>query len=79
MRGAKALPCGCRFFEDVTTYKRWQRRGYQVRRGQDAVRRVPVCPWTAYVDPTSRRVYGKRTFVRRTAVWCRHQVERVQG
>ncbi len=77
VRVTEALPCGCEPYVDVFTYKRWQAQGFQVQRGQRAVK-LPLIRVVTRSDPDtgeekSRRVMG------RSAVFCRCQVRSSDG
>jgi antirestriction protein ArdC len=66
-----ALECGCEAYRDVFTYNRWRALGYQVQRGEKAIK-IPVIVEREKEDEngaTSRA----RSF-RTSAVFCRHQV-----
>jgi len=70
---AASLPCGCEAYRDVFTYNRWKAQGYQVQRGEKAIR-LPLLKQVVRTDAetgeeTVRRVFG------RSAVFCRHQVK----
>ena len=70
---AASLPCGCEPYVDVFTYRRWKAQGYQVQRGEKALR-LPLLKQVLRSDPetgeeTIRRVFG------RSAVFCRYQVK----
>ena len=64
-----ALQCGCEPYQDVFTYRRWQGLGFQVIKGQKAIK-IPVIVRTRDDDTGEE----KRLF-RTSAVFCRHQVE----
>mgnify|MGYP001609317585 CR=1 FL=1 len=68
-----SLDCGCEPYQDIFTYNRWKALGYQVERGQKAIK-IPVVksievdnPETG--EPETRKLLG------RGAVFCRHQVQ----
>ena len=64
------LDCGCEPYQDVFTYNRWKAQGYQVMRGQRAVK-IPVIVTAENEDGEAiRRLW-------RSAVFCRHQVKRI--
>jgi hypothetical protein len=71
-----ALDCGCKAYVDVYTYNRWQAQGFQVKRGQRAVR-LPM------VKDVEREAENGETKTRRiftsSSVFCRHQVEPIQA
>ena len=70
-----SLPCGCKAYEDVFTYRRWQAQGYQVRRGEKAIKIAIYAPITQKDQDTGEEtVIGKRPWT--SAVFCRHQVDR---
>ena len=68
----QSLPCGCEPYVDVFTYRRWKAQGFQVRRGEKAIR-LPLIYRRTETDPDSGR---ERTTQRvgRSAVFCRCQV-----
>ncbi len=71
-----ALNCGCEAYRDVFTYNRWKAQGFQVQRGQKAVR-LPLVRDVSREDPetgevTTRRILG------RSAVFCRCQVKPIE-
>jgi len=71
----QALPCGCEPYRDVFTYRRWKAQGYQVQRGERAIR-LPLIYSRSETDPeTGEQVATRR--MGRSAVFCRHQVKRI--
>ncbi len=73
----EALPCGCEPYVDVFTYRRWKAQGFQVQRGEKAIR-LPLIYQRTEKDPdtgeqTTRRRMG------RSAVFCRCQVQPREG
>ena len=62
------LKCGCQPYQDVFTYNRWRALGYQVKRGQKAVR-IPVI-----IDKENEDGEHVKRFWR-SSVFCRHQVQ----
>ena len=72
-----SLACGCEPYQDVFTYNRWKALGYQVQRGEKAIT-IPVVK-AIQVDnketgePETRKLFGSG------AVFCRHQVQPVNG
>ena len=73
----EALPCGCEPYVDVFTYRRWKVQGFQVQRGEKAIR-LPLIYQRAEKDPES----GEKTTCRRmgrSAVFCRCQVQPREG
>jgi hypothetical protein len=71
-----SLGCGCQAYQDIFTYRRWQGLGFQVQKGQKAVK-LPVIK---HVDREKddgevehRRIFGT------SAVFCRHQVRSING
>ena len=68
-----ALPCGCKAYTDVFTYRRWQAQGYQVRRGEHGVH-IPVIIRVTDEEEGEEASYKLR---RASSVFCRHQVERL--
>ena len=68
-----SLACGCKAYQDVYTYNRWKALGYQVERGQKAIK-IPVVKSIEVEnketgEPETRQVLGSG------AVFCRHQVK----
>ena len=73
----ESLSCGCEPYRDVFTYKRWKAPGFQVQRGEKAIR-LPLIYSRVEKDPkTGEQVTRKRTG--RSAVFCRCQVRPVEG
>ncbi len=71
----KSLPCGCEPYVDVFTYRRWKAQGFQVQRGQKAIK-LPLIYKRSETDPKT----GERTETRRvgrSAVFCRCQIKPV--
>jgi hypothetical protein len=72
----EALPCGCEPYVDVFTYRRWKAQGFQVQKGEKAIR-LPLIYQRTETDPET----GKETTTRRTgrsAVFCRCQVRPIR-
>ena len=69
----EALECGCQAYRDVFTYKRWQAQGYQVRRGEKAVR-LPLHKTVTQTDKETGEE-TTRSVRTRSAVFCRCQVQ----
>ena len=68
-----SLPCGCKAYQDVFTYRRWAAQGMQVQKGQKAIKIGTYAPVTQKDKETGEvKVIGKRPWV--SAVFCRHQV-----
>ena len=68
-----SLACGCKAYEDVFTYKRWKAQGFQVQKGETAIKIGTYAPITKKDEDTGEtKVVGKRPWTR--AVFCRHQV-----
>ncbi len=68
----QSLPCGCEPYVDVFTYRRWKAQGFQVQRGEKAVR-LPLIYSRTETDPET----GKEHTIQRkgrAAVFCRCQV-----
>jgi hypothetical protein len=73
----EALPCGCEPYRDVFTYRRWRAQGFQVQRGEKAIR-LPLIYQRVEKDAET----GEERSTRRTgrsAVFCRCQVRPVDG
>ncbi len=75
VRVKEALPCGCEPYRDVFTYKRWRAQGYQVQRGEKAIRLPMLYPRTEKDRETGEERTERR--MGRSAVFCRHQVKRL--
>jgi len=69
----QALPCGCEPYRDVFTYRRWKAQGFQVQRGERAIR-LPLVYAREAVDPETGETRSERR-LGRSAVFCRHQVK----
>lgn len=69
---ADALECGCEPYRDVFTYGRWQALGFQVQRGQKAVK-IPVIIQTEHEDEEGNVTHRRQFWT--GAVFCRHQVQ----
>ena len=69
-----SLECGCKAYEEIFTYNRWRAQGYQVRRGEKAVR-LPVVRTRTFKDEETERERTVRV-PGRSAVFCFHQVQR---
>ncbi len=63
------LSCGCEPYKDVFTYNRWRAQGYQVMRGQKAVK-LPII-----IEKEEDGEVKKRFWT--AAVFCRHQVKAI--
>ena len=73
----KSLPCGCEPYVDVFTYRRWKAQGFQVQKGQKAIR-LPLVYARKEKDPqTGEETTSKR--LGRSAVFCRCQVRPIGG
>jgi len=71
----QSLPCGCEPYVDVFTYSRWKAQGFQVQRGEKAVR-LPLIYSRTDTDPQTGEVHTSRR-IGRSAVFCRCQVKPV--
>lgn len=69
----QALPCGCEPYQDVFTYNRWKAQGYQVQRGEKALR-LPLVKSVTDTDPDTGKESVRR-ILSRSAVFCRCQVK----
>lgn len=68
-----SLTCGCEPYLDVFTYNRWKAQGFQVQRGEKAIK-IPVIKTVDTEDKdTGERVTKK--IAGSGAVFCRHQVK----
>ena len=73
----QALPCGCEPYVDVFTYRRWKAQGFQVQRGEKAIK-LPLI----YQRREKDQATGEDRTVRRmgrSAVFCRCQVKPIRG
>jgi hypothetical protein len=68
-----ALACGCKAYESIFTYRRWQALGYQVQRGAKAVR-LPVLHTRTTTDEETGQEHTRRVFGT-AVVFCQHQVK----
>ena len=73
----QALPCGCEPYVDVFTYKRWKAQGFQVQRGEKAIR-LPLIYLRTRADPETGDERQERR-MGRSAVFCRCQVKASDG
>jgi len=71
-----ALNCGCQAYRDVFTYNRWKAQGFQVQRGEKAVR-LPLVREVSREDPNTGEVTTRR-ILGRSAVFCRCQVKPIE-
>ncbi len=68
----QSLPCGCEPYQDVFTYRRWKAQGFQVQRGQKAIK-LPLIRHYTRTDPeTGEEKHGR--MMSRSAVFCRCQI-----
>ena len=72
-RVTEARPCGCQPYRDVFTYRRWKAQGFQVRRGEKAIR-LPVI---VHATQTDEKTGEEQTVSMRrpSFVFCRCQVD----
>ena len=73
----EALPCGCEPYVDVFTYRRWKAQGFQVQRGEKAIR-LPLIYQRTEKDPDTGEEATRRR-MGRSAVFCRCQVKPIAG
>ena len=73
----QSLACGCEPYRDVFTYGRWQAQGYQVQRGQHAIK-IPIIKRVESEDKDTGEIRERKLFGT-GAVFCRHQVQPVNG
>lgn len=73
----EALPCGCEPYRDVFTYQRWKAQGFQVQRGEKAIR-LPLIYQRTEKDPETGEERSTRR-MGRSAVFCRCQVRPIEG
>jgi hypothetical protein len=71
----QSLPCGCEPYRDVFTYLRWKAQGFQVQRGQKAIK-LPLVYGRTESDPETGEARTVRR-VGRSAVFCRCQVKAI--
>ena len=67
-----ALECGCEAYRDVYTYNRWSALGFQVQRGEKAIK-IPVIVERENEDENGTA--SRARIFRTSAVFCRHQVQ----
>lgn len=67
-----SLPCGCKPYVDVFTYRRWKAQGFQVKKGEKAVH-IPVIR-TVYKE-NGQGETETRKIRRKSYVFCRCQVK----
>jgi hypothetical protein len=72
----QGLPCGCEPYVDVFTYRRWRAQGFQVQRGEKAIR-LPLIYQRRETDPETGKESTTRR-VGRSAVFCRCQVRPIR-
>ena len=70
------LPCGCEPYVDVFTYRRWKAQGFQVQRGEKAIRLPLIYRRTERDARTGQEITKER--IGRSAVFCRCQVRPVR-
>ena len=73
----QALSCGCEPYRDVFTYNRWKAQGYQVQRGEKAIR-LPLIKTVTKKDAETGKEETRRV-TSRSAVFCRCQVRPSEG
>ncbi len=73
----QALPCGCEPYLDVFTYRRWKAQGFQVQRGEKAIRLSLIYQRTEKDRETGEQTTSRR--IGRSAVFCRCQVRPAEG
>ena len=69
----RALPCGCEPYADVFTYRRWLAQGYQVQKGQHAIKLALVKSIVHKDEDTGEE--STRRLLGSSAVFCRCQVK----
>ena len=73
----QALPCGCEPYVDVFTYRRWKAQGFQVQRGEKAIK-LPIIYQRTETDPGTGQERVQRR-MGRSAVFCRCQVKPIRA
>ena len=68
----RTLKCGCKPYEDVFTYNRWRAQGWQVQRGQKAIK-LPIIIEKEGDDGELKKRFWT------AAVFCRHQVQSINS
>lgn len=68
----RTLQCGCKAYVDVFTYNRWQAQGFQVKRGEKALKLAIIREVVDETDEEVKKVWG------RSHVFCRHQVKPIE-
>ena len=72
------LECQCQPYIDVYTYKRWLAQGFQVQRGQKAIK-LPLVKIKEVQDSDDDDAKRTVRILSMSAVFCRHQVAPVQA
>ena len=72
-----SLSCGCEPYQDIFTYNRWKALGYQVQRGEKAIK-IPVIK-SIEVENKETGESELRKLLGSGAVFCRHQVAPING
>ena len=72
----RSLECGCQPYQDVFTYRRWQGQGFQVQRGEKAIK-LPTIQQVEHQDQDTGEVTLRKLFGT-ASVFCRHQVASLQ-
>ena len=71
-----ALNCSCEAYRDIFTYNRWKAQGFQVQKGQKAIR-LPLVRTVDREDPETGKTETRRV-LGRSAVFCRCQVKPIE-
>ena len=64
--------CGCEPYRDVFTYNRWRAQGFQVQKGEKAIRLPHVRTVRVRDEKTGEE--SERRLLRSSSVFCRCQV-----
>jgi len=69
---AISFECDCVPYEDVFTYRRWMAQGFQVQKGEKAIK---ITTYRPIKDKDTDEIVGKAPTT--SAVFCRHQVAEI--
>ena len=72
----ESLSCGCEPYVDVFTFNRWRAQGFQVQRGEKAIR-LPLIYSRTETDPETGEEHTTQR-KGRSAVFCRCQVKAIE-
>lgn len=66
----------CEAYRDIFTFRRWHAQGYAVRKGEKG---TTVTTWVPVREPSENENGTVRRRPKRAVLFCRHQVERING